>query len=160
MPELGETSLRSLSLGVESLGDTTDLGLHSGVDDYNSSSTFCDLRSGEDETDSVTVVSVSSTAGNKMTHPTGQSSSSMGSSCLATGSDSPVRKASSHSRLLQCPSMIRPSAGTMSPFLSRTISPGTTSATGIVLVAGPAPSPDRRTTVACGAPTDSREATV
>lgn len=82
------------------------------------------------------------------THPTGQSSSSMASSCLATGRDSPVRNASSHSRLLQCPSMIRPSAGTISPFLRRTISPGTTSSTGIVLVAGEAVSPDRRTTVA------------
>ena len=58
MPELGETGLRSLSLGVESFGDTTNLGLHTGVDDYNSCSTFGNLRSGEDETDSVTAVSV------------------------------------------------------------------------------------------------------
>lgn len=95
-----------------------------------------------------------------MTHPTGQSSSSIGSSCLATGRDSPVRKASSHSKLLQWPSMIRPSAGMISPFLTRTMSPGTTSSTGITLVWGPALSPLRRTTVAWGAPTDSSEATV
>ena len=61
MPELGKTSLRSLSLGVESLGDTSDLGLHTSVDDDDSCSAFSDLRSGKDETDSVTAVSVSYT---------------------------------------------------------------------------------------------------
>ena len=58
VPELGETSLRSLSFGVKSLGDAPDLGLHTGVYDNDSCSTFGNLRSGEDETDSVTAVSV------------------------------------------------------------------------------------------------------
>ena len=59
MPELGETSLRSLSLGVEGLGNATDLGLHTSVDNDNSCSAFSDLRSRKDETDSVTAVSAS-----------------------------------------------------------------------------------------------------
>lgn len=45
VPELGETSLGPLSLGVERLGDTTNLRLHTSVDDDDSSSTFGDLRS-------------------------------------------------------------------------------------------------------------------
>lgn len=118
MPEPSETGLGPLGLGFESLGDLTDFRLHTSIDDYDPCSTFGDLRTRKDETDSVTGLISSCGRCVKPTYPTGQSSSSMGSSCLATGKDSPVRKASSHSRLLQCPSMIRPSAGTISPFLS------------------------------------------
>jgi hypothetical protein len=69
-----------------------------------------------------------------------------------------VRKASSHSRFEQCPSITLASAGTISPLPSSRISPGTTSSTAMTLVTG---DPEAfRITVACGAPTDSREATV
>jgi hypothetical protein len=119
MPEPGETGLGSLGFRVESLGDFTDLGLHTSVDNNDSCSTFGDLRTGKGEADTVTrLMSFDAETCWRLTYPTGQSSSSIGSSCLATGKDSPVRKASSHSRLLQCPSMIRPSAGTISPFFN------------------------------------------
>lgn len=56
VPESGETSLGSLGLGFERLGDLTDLGLHGSVDNDDSSSSLGDLRTGEYQTDSVSVV--------------------------------------------------------------------------------------------------------
>lgn len=53
VPELGETSLGSFSFGFESLGDASDLGLHTSVDNDDSCTTFGDLGSREDQTDSV-----------------------------------------------------------------------------------------------------------
>lgn len=54
MPEPSETSLGSLGLGLESVGDLTNLRLHGSVDNDDSSSTFGDLGTGKDHTDSVT----------------------------------------------------------------------------------------------------------
>jgi hypothetical protein len=55
VPELGETSLGSLGLGLESIGDLSDFSLHTSVEDDNSSSTFGDLGTRENKADSVTV---------------------------------------------------------------------------------------------------------
>ena len=55
VPELGETSLGSLGLGFESIGDLSDFGLHASVEDDNSSSTFGDLGTRENKADSVTM---------------------------------------------------------------------------------------------------------
>ena len=55
--------------------------------------------------------------------PTGHVGSSIGGPCLSTGSDSPVSSASSTSSPERYSGRIRQSAGTMSPILTRTISP-------------------------------------
>ncbi len=54
--------------------------------------------------------------------PTGRSAFSRGRTCFSTGTDSPVRAASSTCRLID--SSRRPSAGTRSPVCSRITSPG------------------------------------
>jgi hypothetical protein len=55
VPELCETSLGPLSLGFESVGDLSNFGLHTSVEDDDSCSTLGDLRSGENKADSVTI---------------------------------------------------------------------------------------------------------
>lgn len=54
VPESGETSLGPFGLGLESVSDLTDLGLHGSVDNDDSSSALGNLGSGKDHADSVT----------------------------------------------------------------------------------------------------------
>ena len=74
--------------------------------------------------------------------PTGVSASRTGAASFATGALSPVSAASWVSRVAE--RRMRPSAGTMSPASSWTMSPGTTSVDGIE------PTAPSRTTRACG----------